>query len=294
MEVPHVNSAERQLVDYLGEVRVRAGAPSARSIARSMGSVSHTTINEILNGSRLSRWGPISRLGEFLGADLEKLLGLWRATQSSSGDTPAFAVSNDNFDPTFDPFIYNDVVVTVKYRGRAVASRVTERRVTAVLPGVDRYTVRTSTSSEPNSAPSIDIVDTINCEIGEKAISEVSAGNWLLTAELLLPAPLSIGESCFFANTVLFSESREAHPRGYAGFTVMGQRADRVQLRVQFDSNALPRKCWVFPGGPELDIWKEPETESGRIVSPSRFGYIDYQFRDLARANTVAIAWKWS
>ena len=126
----------------------------------------------------------------------------------------------------------------------------------------------------------MEIADTINCEIGERTTSKADSGQWLLTAELLLPAPLDIGESCFFANTVLLSEFgaplKEEDPTEYVGFTVTGQRADRVELRLQFEPNDLPSKCWIFPGGPELDKWKEPAADSGRIISPSRLGFIDY------------------
>lgn len=251
-----------------------------------MGNVSHTTVSEILNGSRLSTWGTIRRLGEFLGADSDQLLSLWRSIR------PTSSVDND---PSFDPFILNNAIVYGVVKGRHSVERTIERRVTATKDNVSHYVQRVS-CDPGGSSTQIDLVAAMNCEIGRTKLLSVPGEQLLLVADVLLPESLSVGDSCVFTTTAVISAPRATQPTkiGAVSFAVSAQRVDHLCIRVQFEKNDLPRKCWAFPEGSMLDRWIEPPDDSDRILRVSRFGFVEQEFHNPARASTVAVVWIWT
>ncbi|GAA4704269.1 ATP-binding protein [Phytohabitans rumicis] len=68
----------------------RAGEPSTRTIARSLGRgvLSHTTVNAVLRGSRVPHWGPLELVVQALGGDVERFKELWLEARGAS-DSPA-------------------------------------------------------------------------------------------------------------------------------------------------------------------------------------------------------------
>ena len=68
---------------------MKAGKPSARSIARDLGDVSHTTVAALLTGRRIASWEIVRRVILHLGGDEAEFLDLW--TQAVN-DTPVEGV----------------------------------------------------------------------------------------------------------------------------------------------------------------------------------------------------------
>lgn len=66
------------LVSYLRELHRDAGEPSARKVAEgSGGMVSHTTVSEVLRGTRAPSWKTLWVIGKELGADEATLKRIW-------------------------------------------------------------------------------------------------------------------------------------------------------------------------------------------------------------------------
>jgi hypothetical protein len=67
-----------QLISYLRELHLEAGKPSARKVAEGSGRmVSHTTVSEVLRGTRVPSWKSLWVIGKQLGADKDTLKGIW-------------------------------------------------------------------------------------------------------------------------------------------------------------------------------------------------------------------------
>jgi DNA-binding transcriptional MerR regulator len=67
-----------ELINYLRELHLEAGKPSARKVAEGSGRmVSHTTVSEVLRGARVPSWKSLWVIGKQLGADEDTLKGIW-------------------------------------------------------------------------------------------------------------------------------------------------------------------------------------------------------------------------
>lgn len=66
-------SEEPDLLTMLADLRAAAGDPSSRALADQCG-LSHTTINDLFNHSRLPEWASVARIGAALNADPAALL----------------------------------------------------------------------------------------------------------------------------------------------------------------------------------------------------------------------------
>lgn len=66
------------LVSYLRELHTDVGKTSARKIAENSGGmVSHTTVSEVLRGTRMPSWKLLRVIGRELGADDATLKRIW-------------------------------------------------------------------------------------------------------------------------------------------------------------------------------------------------------------------------
>jgi tetratricopeptide (TPR) repeat protein len=83
----------RSLFEELHALYRRAGEPSTRVLARSLGTgvLSHTTVHAVLNGRRVPRWGPLELVVGQLGGDIEQFRQLWLAARAAEDlpSTPA-------------------------------------------------------------------------------------------------------------------------------------------------------------------------------------------------------------
>lgn len=68
---------EQALIAALGDLHVQAGRPSAREIARKLGTVSHTTVAEALSGRRVPSWPVVASIVAALGGDEEPVRKIW-------------------------------------------------------------------------------------------------------------------------------------------------------------------------------------------------------------------------
>lgn len=90
-----------RFLSALRQLHVAAGKPSARSISRQLGDVSHTTVAGLLNGRRIASWGITRRVVEVLGGREAEFYGLWAqavawpgaALPTASGSLTSTAIS---------------------------------------------------------------------------------------------------------------------------------------------------------------------------------------------------------
>jgi hypothetical protein len=71
------------LVCALRELRLRAGQPTTRLIAKGSGS-SHTTVAETLSGKRIPSWPLVAGIVTYLDGDKERFRQLWMAATEES------------------------------------------------------------------------------------------------------------------------------------------------------------------------------------------------------------------
>ncbi|WP_159083556.1 ATP-binding protein [Nocardioides terrigena] len=69
---------QRELVDALHDLHLRAGWPSLRTLAREAG-CSHTTVSHVFSSARLPAWGVLELVVEALGGDTSGFHDLWLA-----------------------------------------------------------------------------------------------------------------------------------------------------------------------------------------------------------------------
>lgn len=230
-----------------------------------------------------------------MSADLERLKGLWLAAQNAGrGDTVRSApavLQRSEESAAFDPFVYLDLTLTVTIVGQRISERVTERTIQATSDGVDRFILRAAIYRQSPEQADIELKALLNCRIGRIDTIKTSEPNEIRRADVLLPHPLLRGETCFFATSATYH--RDAGSDDFTQVEVTGQRADRVRVRVQFDPNAVPLRCWTFEGGPEADKWLEPVGDSTRLRAISELGYVEHEFRDLPAASKAGLVWRW-
>ena len=79
----------------LRDLYLKAGKPSARSISRELGDVSHTTVADMLNGRHLPRWAIARRVIGLLGGDEASFQPLWTlAVDEPGGEAAADVVGS--------------------------------------------------------------------------------------------------------------------------------------------------------------------------------------------------------
>jgi hypothetical protein len=79
----------------LSDLYLNAGKPSARSISRELGDVSHTTVADLLGGRRLASWAITRRVIRRLGGDESDFQPLWVQAVDEPSRVGAVAVSGD-------------------------------------------------------------------------------------------------------------------------------------------------------------------------------------------------------
>ncbi len=108
----------RELFSELRQLHVSAGEPSSRSIAESIGGMSHTTVNQVMRSRRIPSWPVLAKIVKQLGGDEISFRILWNSTRDGGvpiDDLPAPATTG------------HDVSVFVSYAH--VDDRATYQRV---------------------------------------------------------------------------------------------------------------------------------------------------------------------
>jgi DNA-binding transcriptional MerR regulator len=75
---------EQQLVSALQALHRQAGKPSFRTIAKSIGTVSHTTVSEALSGRRIPSWPIVQSITQYLHGNENEIQHLWLASRETS------------------------------------------------------------------------------------------------------------------------------------------------------------------------------------------------------------------
>jgi hypothetical protein len=280
---------EELLAAALRKLQLRAGKPSSRKIAGAVGGVSHTTVNEMLRGSRVPAWDLVDKVGRFLAGDEAELRTLWMATQKTP--LPRGEAHNELWDPVY----LDRLVVTSFVSGKGTREiRTAERWIRATRDGVDRYVVRAAAQPGITHAGSgrVNVEPYLNCTIGKVKPVKISEEGDALLVDVLLAVPLDEGEYGFFA-----TRARYEHPARFTSYTetaITGQGAREVLLRVQFSSDSIPRKCWGHVGVSEIDMQDEPPAGSRRILTVSSSRYVELSARSMPPGARIGIAWRWS
>jgi S1-C subfamily serine protease/tetratricopeptide (TPR) repeat protein len=82
-------SPQMRLLVELRKLHRDAGAPTFRSMARSLSSVSHTTVSEIFSGKRLPSWKILADVVRLLGGDEDAIRALWSEASFGGGGAGA-------------------------------------------------------------------------------------------------------------------------------------------------------------------------------------------------------------
>ncbi|HET8662113.1 MAG TPA: AAA family ATPase [Micromonosporaceae bacterium] len=92
----------RLLFTELRRLHQRAGEPSSRAIARALGAgiLSHTTVNAVLSGQRVPRWGPLELVVRHLGGDVERFRELWIKARKTDGSASRSVIPTVGEPPT--------------------------------------------------------------------------------------------------------------------------------------------------------------------------------------------------
>jgi len=92
-----------ELKERLQRLHRHSGEPSLREVARRTGrAVSHTTVNQVLRGTGLPKWGPTELVVEALGGDPQEFRALWvaaRDEQDEAGVAPSSHIDAHETEP---------------------------------------------------------------------------------------------------------------------------------------------------------------------------------------------------
>lgn len=120
-----------QLATFLRKLRLNAGDPSTREIARMTGSaISHTAVHQLLTGRRAGRWGAVELIVEALCGDITEAREMWRRARQFETearrnlDAPSGQPSQKSYTPGNSHF-YNWAYT---YAVHSVASHHFERK----------------------------------------------------------------------------------------------------------------------------------------------------------------------
>ncbi|MDX3658652.1 toll/interleukin-1 receptor domain-containing protein [Streptomyces sp. ID05-26A] len=72
------------LTSAVRDLHTRRGSPSSRTLASTIGGISHSTVNAVLNGTRLPTWPVLSKVISALDGEEEQFRGLWVTARESS------------------------------------------------------------------------------------------------------------------------------------------------------------------------------------------------------------------
>lgn len=280
---------EESFAAALRKLHLAAGKPSSRRIAGEVGGLSHTTVNEMLRGSRVPAWNLVDKVCRFFGGDVDELRALWMAAQKTP--LPRGEAHNDLWDP-----IYLDrMVVTSFVSGQGTReTRTTERWIRATGDGVDRYVVRAAALRGATHVGSgkVHVQPYLNCTIGKVKPLAVAEEGDVLLIDVLLAAPLDEGGHGFFA-----TRTRYEHPAQFTSYSetiITGQGAREVVIRVQFSADSVPGGCWGYVGGSEAEMYDEPPPGSRRALTVSSSNYVESTARNLPAGARTAVVWRWA
>jgi hypothetical protein len=201
-------------------------------------------------------------------------------------------------EPELQPFVVDRLEVTYFVNSSRICTETVTQRWLSVdlndavgIEAVDRYKVRTKYVTEESARSSLTtkILPLMNCTAGEP---EIDASGWITTA-MHFPQAVGHGESVFFASRVKYSTETAMEPPVYIQVTSLG--IVHLIMRVQFDPDASPSLCWAYGGSRDPSEGVVRGTyEGGRMLTPTRLGYVEYVTENCPPGWFYAIGWSWA
>jgi hypothetical protein len=199
-------------------------------------------------------------------------------------------------DTRVEPVYLNYMVTTVFLEGRAFKRRITERVITAMEDGIDRYVMRNRPPLQ-SGHPGVIITNAWGCEVHPVQHEPHSE----TLAHLVFPR-LSRGDTHWFA-TELVADHQALDERPWVNVPVnnhgiaRGQRTSEgvpvqgLTVRLVYDPKLAPVVAWFYTDA--MDRTTPPPASDPRIL-PIGSGMIGHTFTDACvPRDEVGIAFRW-
>jgi predicted NACHT family NTPase len=145
------SSEAEVFVSALRDLHLRAGKPSTRSMSKATGTVSHTTVAELLGGRRIPSWPVVASIVRHLGGNEMEFHQLWLAAIGESPDSMADTQASRDFLE-----LYRQQVI--RYHGRLRIPDFNRRHSAAIEAlYVPQRIIRQSTGDSVSSVRELDI-----------------------------------------------------------------------------------------------------------------------------------------
>jgi len=110
-------------------------------------------------------------------------------------------------------------------------------------------------------------------------------------ADLVLSHTLEPDERYFFAYITQFNSDQPCRPTIL--YEVRGQGIEHLIVRVQFDPDVVPTKCWHFDVEEQSEGWQIPAADAPELLQVSHNGYVEHEFRGCIRGRKYGLRWIW-
>ena len=203
------------------------------------------------------------------------------------------------------PFLMNLLVVTVLFRGRAQARRISERVVTARADGVEFFTARAYSADPTFSRMYVPITALWGCK---QDLVPISGADSPMETRLRFPQPLRRGEQAYFASEALFnsSEPSAAGDRDWINVEVDHHGivagslhhnglvpASGLTIRACFEESYAPVAAWWYAESTEYERAKQPPVGDKHLLSTSR-GQISHTFTQVCQPReSYGVGFQW-
>lgn len=286
-----------------------AGRPASRVISQHLRNspdleqVSHETVNLFLRGRSVPSWErlrsivtALDRLSDHrtgpLDETLQRLYVLWReavgeARAATQGKPSSPRLPDTTTSSGGQPFTIERMTVTHYLRGRSVQRSTTERWVIAEEADVSHFLVprRVGGPHTPLVRP------LLNCRRGTVRRTETAEGDAAEVVEILFPHPLRRREAFFFAIETTEDSGTETF---FREVQETARAIHRITIRVQFDLDDMPYRCWCFGAISDVERLIPPLDGDSRYLFVSEAGYVEFEFVGVTPSAKYGIAWQWA
>lgn len=187
-------------------------------------------------------------------------------------------------DPLAISFDRTDVLY--RFQGYRGLQSISYRWLIAHAP-VDHYEPVGWYYNDPN-AP-VEIVPLANCTLAGPLRDLPQGGR---TGTLKFAHTLDGGEHYFFAYMIVFNSQQPCRPTVL--YDVRGQGMRSLTVRAQFDSGAMPYRCWYFDLGAQSEGADVPLEGAPELLDVAPNGYVEHNFEHCLRGRKYGLRWLWS
>ena len=187
--------------------------------------------------------------------------------------------------PTHLPVTFERVDVLFRLQGNVGVQQLTYRWLKALEP-ISEIEVVGWYYSQADA--DLDIVPLANCTL-DGELDDLPRGGRI--GALKFARTLNPGDDYFFAYSINYRSEKPCRP--VVSHEVRGRATKLLTVRVQFDPQAMPDRCWCFEAIGELDGQRVPSLGSDRDLVVSANGYVDHEFKDAVFGRKYGIMWRW-